>query len=469
MKKIKTLIKMRNIITLFIIYILVSGNSVLSIENINVVSENTVKQVTKEKSIQQSDITKEDDVEYIDYTNNMYFDYADMYGNDLLDTMMTEQIEVEEEIDELTTGNDITPPKTTELNAVFLMDKDKKEELEKEGLTQTYHGSVVKVEDNPLHNKKPLIELEGKLIKSVDLSLGYRGNLSFDFKTQDKLSAFYELPTTDISTKIKFADGKTVIVASFDPIPNESQPNYFSNGVGNLYIKRKLTDKQSITIGRCSRLPIGYESKLSPYNQYFINKAQISDKFGDVRSTGLRNEGNYKYVDYNVGVYNSTRKFATGIDGGDFVGWVNLKPLANVNNTKYGEVVLGTGVNLGQKDNNDYSVLGAYLGYKYKRFLANFECAKANGYNGSNFSNNEAYGFYTTIGYNLTDKLQLVTRYDFFDPDMNRGNDLSVEYSTGINYYLINQNFKLGLNYVIVDKENQPQSNRILFLTQIAF
>ena len=182
MKKIKTLIKMRNIITLFIIYILVSGNSVLSIENINVVSENTVKQVTKEKSIQQSDITKEDDVEYIDYTNNMYFDYADMYGNDLLDTMMTEQIEVEEEIDELTTGNDITPPKTTELNAVFLMDKDKKEELEKEGLTQTYHGSVVKVEDNPLHNKKPLIEIEGKLIKSVDLSLGYRGNLSFDFK-----------------------------------------------------------------------------------------------------------------------------------------------------------------------------------------------------------------------------------------------------------------------------------------------
>ena len=92
MKKIKTLIKMRNIITLFIIYILVSGNSVLSIENINVVSENTVKQVTKEKSIQQSDITKEDDVEYIDYTNNMYLDYADMYGNDLLDTMMTEQI-----------------------------------------------------------------------------------------------------------------------------------------------------------------------------------------------------------------------------------------------------------------------------------------------------------------------------------------------------------------------------------------
>ena len=69
----------------------------------------------------------------------------------------------------------------------------------------------------------------------------------------------------------------------------------------------------------------------------------------------------------------------------------------------------------------------------------------------------------------MTDKLQLVTRYDFFDPDMNRGNDLSVEYSTGINYYLINQNFKLGLNYVIVDKENQPQSNRILFLTQIAF
>ena len=69
----------------------------------------------------------------------------------------------------------------------------------------------------------------------------------------------------------------------------------------------------------------------------------------------------------------------------------------------------------------------------------------------------------------MTDKLQLVTRYDLFDPDINRENNLSVEYSTGINYYLINQNFKLGLNYVIVDKENQPQANRILFLTQIAF
>ena len=51
--------------------------------------------------------------------------------------------------------------------------------------------------------------------------------------------------------------------------------------------------------------------------------------------------------------------------------------------------------------------------YVDKNFMANFEYAYADGYNGARtISSNKAEGFYTTAGYKITPRIQVLARYD---------------------------------------------------------
>ena len=56
--------------------------------------------------------------------------------------------------------------------------------------------------------------------------------------------------------------------------------------------------------------------------------------------------------------------------GAEFTGWVNFKPMANLDEEKYGKMIVGTGYNGGRRY-NDYSVWGAYIGYEYKKLIMN--------------------------------------------------------------------------------------------------
>ena len=133
---------------------------------------------------------------------------------------------------------------------------------------------------------------------------------------------------------------------------------------------------------------------------------------------------------------------------------------------KYGTLVLGGGLNAGHND-TDYTVGGAYASYRYKKFMANFEYAIADGYNGTYRSTDKAEGFYTTIGYRITQKLHILARYDQFDPNRDIANNKSREYSVGLNYFIKGQALRLILNYVFCDNENTEDSHRIILGTQI--
>ena len=120
------------------------------------------------------------------------------------------------------------------------------------------------------------------------------------------------------------------------------------------------------------------------------------------------------------------------------------------------------------QNNIDYTVLGAYASYEYKRFYANFEWGKADGYNGAKgISSKKAEGLYTTVGYRITPKLQLVGRYDQYRPDLGVADNMQKEYTAGINYFLKGQALKLMLNYVYCNNESKDDSHRIILGTQI--
>ena len=97
------------------------------------------------------------------------------------------------------------------------------------------------------------------------------------------------------------------------------------------------------------------------------------------------------------------------------------------------------------------------------------EYAVANGSNGgSGLTSKHRQGWYVTLGYHLTKKLELLARYDDFNPDKKIHNNNQREYTAGINYYLKGQSLKLILNYIYCQNQAKSNSHRILLGTQIA-
>ena len=98
------------------------------------------------------------------------------------------------------------------------------------------------------------------------------------------------------------------------------------------------------------------------------------------------------------------------------------------------------------------------------------EYANANGSNGvTGLTDKHRHGWYVTLGYMLTKKLEAVLRYDDFNPDENISNNNIREYSAGINYYIKGLALLVMLNYVFCQNQAGPDSHRIMVGTQIVF
>ena len=215
-----------------------------------------------------------------------------------------------------------------------------------------------------------------------------------------------------------------------------------------------------------SRAQIGMEGGTGSYLLPFVTRSQIARNFGSARSLGVKLSGNYKYMDYSLAMGSSGRGLLRGFPGGEFTGWLNIKPLAK-DEKKYGKLTIGSGINCGH-NNINYSVGSFYVGYKYKKLWTNFETSIADGYNGSNgLSSNKAYGWTYTAGWKFNPHLQLIGRIDQFDPNRNRNGDLKREYTLGLNWFIKGQALKVVFNYIFANNQNTPDSHKFILATQI--
>lgn len=311
-----------------------------------------------------------------------------------------------------------------------------------------------------------------KDILTVDLDRGpvdriqfygkYRGNMSFNFDTD--YSTEYDITSIDVGMMGQFnPEYKTDFKLQFKLTPTNER-TFFQNLISDAYIVNKAIPHHQIMVGN-SRNQVGVEGGMSTTYLPFILRSQISRTFANTRAFGFRVIGNYSLADYSLAFNSSDRYFKEFFPGAEFTGWVNLKPLGKTDG-KYGKLVMGGGLNAGKRHEN-YTVGGAYVGYTYKDFMINAEYAIADGYNARIFSTDKAEGFYTTIGYKITPKIQLVARFDQFDPNRDINGDIRREYSAGINYFLIGQGMRILLNYVYCDNQDLEDSHRLILGTQI--
>ncbi len=321
--------------------------------------------------------------------------------------------------------------------------------------------------DTPYHLLKDFTTFQYKKgpIESVHLWGAYQGQLGIFMQNNTKGYSNWTEGAVNVGLDGKFRGGKEDFRIMFNLQPQHGR-NFWQNLPADIYIATNRIPHHRLLAGN-SRPPVGVEGGQSPYTLPFILRSQISRTYGTVRKFGIRVSGNYDLIDYDIGGYSSDTYFKKFFPGAEFTGWVNFKPLGKTNG-RWGKLKLGSGINGGQYGSGEFFVAGAYAGYEYKKFFANFEWAQADGSNGvAGYSDKKTGGFYSTIGYNLTPKVQLLARYDQFDPDRNISHNIRREYTAGMNYFLKGQGLKLIFNYIFCQNQGREDSHRLLIGTQI--
>lgn len=291
--------------------------------------------------------------------------------------------------------------------------------------------------------------------------------------TMETTMTEHEHGTTDFNASLinilfdgKLKGGQENFRLMLDTTHQHNRP-FMQQLVQDAFIESHRIPHHTILFGN-SRTGTGYEGAQSPYTLPFVNRSQISRNLANIRKVGIRVKGDYSLVDYDFGGYSSDTFFSSFMPGAEFDGWVNIKPLGKTDG-RYGKLVTGGGIVSGKRNSVDYFVGGAYVGYSYKKFWTRAEYATSDGSNGgSGLTTKRRQGWYVTLGYHLTKKLEILGRYDEFDPDKTVSNNNQREYTAGINYYIKGQALKLILNYVYCQNQSKPDSHRIIFGTQLA-
>jgi len=248
-------------------------------------------------------------------------------------------------------------------------------------------------------------------------------------------------------------------------LPSRAFNNSANGIIGDAYVSTDIIPHHNILLGQ-TRRPIGYEGMFGPtsINLETIDKSQVSRKLSDIRDIGIRTNGNWKFIDYYLSANNGQGQNVSDNNNNlDLGGWAVIKPLHKA--PQFGSLELGGGYYNG-KSTYSHETFGFYSGYKFKRYAIRGEYTQKDGYL---TANTKAGGWYLHNSYYLTDKMQLIARYDQFDPNTKIGkNDVS-EYTGGINYYFKGNNLKLQFNYVYVDDKVGKDSSRLVTQTQLCF
>ncbi len=356
---------------------------------------------------------------------------------------------------------------TFAIEEVSLNDVQKNEKTLKEKLNNVYQLEVEQIDKpyfmlNEILTKK---HSDASRWESTQLWFGYNADLGNYFNENEYENSEYNFYAINAGLDGKLKDNNADYRIMLHYIP-DSQRSFIQNLFADLYIATNKIPHHRIWIGN-TRPRVGFEGGYSPYTLPFMLRSQISRNFGSVRRLGARVTGNYSLVDYDLGIYDSSTYFQSFMPGTQFIGWVNFKPLG-LTNGQYGKIDMGGGIQTGNQDTS-YHVAGAYVGYEYKKWWLNFEFSDADGYNGpaGYVIDKKATGFYSTLAYRITPKVQALLRYDEFDPNKNISNNKKREYTAGINYFVKGQALKFVLNYVFCQNDATKDSHRFVLGTQV--
>lgn len=343
----------------------------------------------------------------------------------------------------------------------------KTEELE-ESIHEALHGEIStmsKMSKKGLLDKYLTIKPEGGIIDSMTLYTGYRGYTSNIWSGENYANTLYTEELLSPTIDGKFKDKKTSFRSMFFLQPGKPQHDFFNDFLGDQFIQYAWSKNDQVLFGY-KRITNGIEGSMGPYTLPFVTRSQIDRTYNNARSLGVKAQGQHKWYNYSAEFGSAGRYFIDWFPGPEVAASFDVKPLGGTNG-KYGNLIIGSAVNAGNAEGR-YTVGSAYIDYEYKRLNATVEYGSAEGSNGSTgYSANHSEGFNGTIAYRLTPRLQVLARYDHFDPNKEKANDIRREYTAGINYFIKDQALRLLVNYTMYSVESGLYGSMIYVGTQV--
>jgi len=236
------------------------------------------------------------------------------------------------------------------------------------------------------------------------------------------------------------------------------------NRLFEYYLRRNIGDHNTITVGQ-QRTPNLVDGSRGVFCLPIGRRSMIGSTFSNITAIGAQVQGNYDRVDYRAGIFDTGRFLVNSFESApEYAGLVTYKPIKNTE--KYGKLRVGGSVNAGKREYS-YNVMGAHLGYDYKRWHFDSEYAYANGYSARSITNNKADGYHLTMIYDVNPKIQAFCRVDTLNSNRALANKVTTEYTAGMHYFLKGPNARLTLSYIHANYDWKPSSNRLFTMLEL--
>ena len=232
--------------------------------------------------------------------------------------------------------------------------------------------------------------------------------------------------------------------------------NIFQELALQYQLKKTATSSHFIDIGQF-KIPIGYEGdQVSSGQLQFVERALIfaqrdiaNGGYGDIRESGVRLRGTSGEIGYDLGVFNGFGERQNALAATDqkaVIGRLFYRPKSVEG------LVLGVSGGTGSAGGFDRNVLNAFAAFKKDKWTLQSEYldGKAQGPLGTPpvATLRDIKGYYGSVGYLFTPRIEGTFRYDYFDTDTALANADAKDITLGANYYLKGHNAKIQLNLV---------------------
>jgi len=230
-----------------------------------------------------------------------------------------------------------------------------------------------------------------------------------------------------------------------------------TEGVGQPYVKDvKLQlfylPNTEITVGRfIPNFTIYMPSSTAKLD--LINYPLVTARYAMWRQCGIQSTTKTEYVNFNIGVFNGPKNnWNDDNDAKDILVRADIKATKDVTVGGYhwqGKAVDGD-------DDVDKIRTGGLLKAKHEGLSVAAEYIMGKDHE------TDSAGFYAQAGYKVTPEVQLLARYDAFDPNTDADDDGVTWITGGLNYFIDGYNAMVGVNYIMKSEEGDDVDNNLL-------
>lgn len=323
---------------------------------------------------------------------------------------------------------------------------------------------------NPLTTKEKvilsgLLQVHGLGFPSEDVRTGgTRGTDTFRLRRGElrltapaitsRISGTIQIdPAKSVSGRSNIQNGQNINIRARDNVLQEIAISYL------LKQNAAKTTTATVDVGQY-KIPFGYEGdRVSSAALTFVERALLFTQrdtqdggYGDVRDTGVQIKGTLGgQFDYNLGVFNGLGELQNTTAVSDqkaFIGRLIYRP-SGLQGLQIGaSAATANSATPTSSTRLDRDMYNGFVVYKKDKIGLQAEYLSGESQVRGAANTSKVRGYYGSLSYLFTPKLEGAFRYDYFDANRSLAQSDVEDYTLGLNYYIKGNNAKIQANIV---------------------